>query len=145
MVRGFMIWIFGGIISGFGYADMMYYLTELPLEVDELLYYVGSVIAFIGFFCLIYGLFAKKTIPPPPPPTAYYPTPTPSYSPIPAQQPSSQAQPSPFPSPIESGAPTVIREKETIREIVMIPCKYCGTLMSQTATSCPHCGANRAA
>jgi hypothetical protein len=41
-----------------------------------------------------------------------------------------------------SAAP-VIREREVIREVVMIPCKYCGALMPQTETGCPHCGAKR--
>jgi len=38
---------------------------------------------------------------------------------------------------------TVIKEKEVIREVVMIPCPYCGALMPQTAIKCPHCGAPR--
>jgi hypothetical protein len=33
--------------------------------------------------------------------------------------------------------------KEVVREIVMIPCKYCGGLMPQTQTVCPNCGAKR--
>jgi hypothetical protein len=33
--------------------------------------------------------------------------------------------------------------KEVVREVVMIPCKYCGGLMPQTQTSCPNCGAKR--
>jgi hypothetical protein len=40
-------------------------------------------------------------------------------------------------------AQPVIREKEIIREVVMIPCKYCGGLMDQMATVCPNCGAKR--
>jgi len=44
------------------------------------------------------------------------------------------AQPAPTP---------IIKEREVIREVVMIPCKYCGTLMPQTETICPHCGARR--
>jgi sporulation-control protein spo0M len=40
-------------------------------------------------------------------------------------------------------ASPVIREREVIKEVVMIPCKYCGGLMSQTETACPHCGAKR--
>jgi len=40
-------------------------------------------------------------------------------------------------------ASPVIREKEIIHEIVMIPCKYCGTLMPQTDIVCPNCGAKR--
>ena len=33
----------------------------------------------------------------------------------------------------------VVREKE----VVTVPCEYCGTLMPQTATSCPNCRAPR--
>jgi uncharacterized paraquat-inducible protein A len=39
----------------------------------------------------------------------------------------------------------VTREKETIKEIVMIPCQYCGSLMPQTALFCSTCGAGRKA
>jgi len=35
--------------------------------------------------------------------------------------------------------------REVIREVVVIPCKYCGTLFPQTAIFCPHCGAKRTA
>jgi hypothetical protein len=31
------------------------------------------------------------------------------------------------------------------REVVMVPCEYCGTMMPETATSCPNCGAPRKA
>lgn len=35
-------------------------------------------------------------------------------------------------------------EKETIiKEVVMVPCVYCGGLMPQTATFCSNCGAAR--
>jgi hypothetical protein len=37
------------------------------------------------------------------------------------------------------------RVREVVREVVVIPCKYCGTLFPQTATFCPHCGAKRTA
>mgnify|MGYP001029503726 CR=1 FL=1 len=40
-------------------------------------------------------------------------------------------------------APAVITEKIVEREVVMIPCQYCGTLFPQTTTSCPKCGAQR--
>jgi len=37
-----------------------------------------------------------------------------------------------------------IREKETItKEVVMIPCKYCGALMPQTSLFCNNCGAKK--
>jgi hypothetical protein len=39
------------------------------------------------------------------------------------------------------GQNQVIREKETIKEIVKIPCKYCGTLVEITATRCSSCAA----
>jgi hypothetical protein len=43
---------------------------------------------------------------------------------------------------VGTGQTSVIREKETIvKEVVMIPCKYCGGLMNQTSESCPNCGA----
>jgi hypothetical protein len=35
--------------------------------------------------------------------------------------------------------------KEVIREVVLIPCSYCGGLMPQTAIFCPNCGARRKA
>ena len=43
----------------------------------------------------------------------------------------------------EEQKPTIIREKETIREVVLIPCSYCSGLMPQTAIFCPNCGARR--
>ncbi|MEM2341832.1 MAG: hypothetical protein QXX94_04995 [Candidatus Bathyarchaeia archaeon] len=44
----------------------------------------------------------------------------------------------------QPAAAPVVKEREIIvREVVMVPCKYCGTLMSQTETVCPHCGAKR--
>ena len=36
--------------------------------------------------------------------------------------------------------PAVIREV-VIKEVVRIPCKYCGSLMENTARKCPDCGA----
>jgi hypothetical protein len=44
----------------------------------------------------------------------------------------------------------VVKEKETIKEtiikeVVMIPCKYCSGLMPQTSVFCPNCGARRTA
>jgi hypothetical protein len=34
-------------------------------------------------------------------------------------------------------------QKEVVRTVVMIPCKYCQGLMDQTLTVCPNCGAQR--
>jgi len=36
-----------------------------------------------------------------------------------------------------------IKEKEIIKEIVMIPCQYCGSLIPQTSLVCGNCGAGR--
>jgi len=45
-----------------------------------------------------------------------------------------------------AGAPTTITmEKIVEREVVMIPCQYCGGLFPQTVTTCPKCGAQRRA
>ena len=43
-------------------------------------------------------------------------------------------------------ASEIVREREVIvKEIVMIPCQYCGGLIPQTSTFCPNCGAKRKA
>jgi hypothetical protein len=44
---------------------------------------------------------------------------------------------------IQMAAQPIVKEKEVVREVVMIPCKYCGTLMDQLVTVCPNCGAKR--
>ena len=36
-----------------------------------------------------------------------------------------------------------IKEKVIVKEVVMLPCEYCGSLMPQTSLFCPHCGARR--
>jgi rubrerythrin len=36
-----------------------------------------------------------------------------------------------------------IKEKVILKEVVMLPCQYCGSLMPQTSIFCPHCGARR--
>lgn len=41
-------------------------------------------------------------------------------------------------------ASKIVKEREIIvKEIVMIPCQYCGALMPQTSVFCPNCGAKR--
>lgn len=37
--------------------------------------------------------------------------------------------------------PTVVREKETIREIVKVPCRYCNQLNLMNSAKCSGCGA----
>jgi hypothetical protein len=45
-----------------------------------------------------------------------------------------------------AGAPTTVTtEKIVEREVVMVPCEYCGALFPQTVTTCPTCGAQRKA
>jgi hypothetical protein len=46
---------------------------------------------------------------------------------------------------VGAAATSVVTEKIVEREIVMIPCQYCGTLFPQTTTTCPKCGAQRKA
>lgn len=36
-----------------------------------------------------------------------------------------------------------IKEKVIVKEVVMLPCQYCGSLMPQTSLFCPLCGARR--
>jgi len=45
----------------------------------------------------------------------------------------------------QAAAPSVFAEKEVIKEIVLAPCAYCGSLMPQASMVCPHCGARRKA
>jgi len=46
-------------------------------------------------------------------------------------------------APTPMTQPPVVKEKEIVREVVMISCAYCGSLMPQTSTFCPNCGARR--
>ena len=43
----------------------------------------------------------------------------------------------------QSSQTTIIKEKEIIKERVMVPCEYCRGLMPQTMNVCPVCGARR--
>jgi HEAT repeat protein len=36
---------------------------------------------------------------------------------------------------------TIGKEREVVHQIVKMPCKYCGTLIENTSTNCPSCGA----
>ena len=50
--------------------------------------------------------------------------------------------------PIMCGSEIIVTKpsevtKETVREVVLIPCAYCGGFMPQTSTLCPNCGARR--
>jgi hypothetical protein len=41
------------------------------------------------------------------------------------------------------GSPAATIMKEVTREVVLLPCTYCGGLMPQTSVFCPNCGARR--
>jgi hypothetical protein len=43
--------------------------------------------------------------------------------------------------PPPAPAPTVVRERETIREIVKVPCRYCNQLNLMNSAKCSGCGA----
>jgi hypothetical protein len=53
--------------------------------------------------------------------------------------------PQTLPASRSSAMPEGIRETTIVKEVVMIPCRYCGTLMTQTSIFCPNCGARREA
>jgi hypothetical protein len=36
---------------------------------------------------------------------------------------------------------SIIKEREIIREIVKVPCKYCNQLIDHTLKNCPYCNA----
>ena len=46
---------------------------------------------------------------------------------------------------LQPAAQPVIVQREVVREIVRIPCRFCGTLFDQLDISCPNCGAKRSA
>ncbi|MFB3888900.1 MAG: hypothetical protein ACE14S_05365 [Candidatus Bathyarchaeia archaeon] len=48
----------------------------------------------------------------------------------------------PMPQGVVGAQPVI---KEVVREVVKIPCRYCGTLFDQMQTNCPNCGAKRTA
>lgn len=37
----------------------------------------------------------------------------------------------------------VVVEREIVKEVVMVPCSYCGGLLNSTENKCPYCGAPR--
>jgi len=46
---------------------------------------------------------------------------------------------------LQSPPPTQTISREVIKELVLIPCSYCSSLMPQTSVFCPNCGARRRA
>lgn len=52
------------------------------------------------------------------------------------------AAPSRIKAELKTPAPAqVVREREIIKEIVKVPCRYCGNLVPVTASKCPTCSA----
>jgi len=45
--------------------------------------------------------------------------------------------------PSSEESPTVVKEREIIREIVKIRCQYCNNLYDEKYDKCPHCGGKR--
>ncbi len=43
----------------------------------------------------------------------------------------------------KSASENNVKEKEIIKEVVMVPCQYCGGLIPQTSQFCSNCGARR--
>jgi DNA-directed RNA polymerase subunit RPC12/RpoP len=48
----------------------------------------------------------------------------------------------PAPKPPEE-SPTIVKEREIIKEIVKIRCPYCNNLYDEKYDKCPHCGGRR--
>jgi hypothetical protein len=53
--------------------------------------------------------------------------------------------PIPVTTLLPAQSPVVTKETMIVKEVVMVPCQYCGVLMPQTSTFCPNCGAQRKA
>jgi len=70
----------------------------------------------------------------------------PKHSPTPESPPPSPPLPptassTPFQSQVDLGSKPP--EQVVVREVAMVNCKYCGTLIPTTAETCPYCGAPR--
>lgn len=105
--------IIGIALAVFGYADIEYWLTDLPYDVNVAMEYIGGVIAFVAVIYLIYGLVKS-----PEPAPAYMP-PSPSYPPPTA----------PPPPP-----PTAARMRPQF-------CTHCGQPVNPDIKFCGNCGA----
>lgn len=105
--------IIGIALAGFGYADIEYWLTDLPYEVNRAMMNIGGVIILIAVIYLVYGLVKS-----PEPAPAYMP-PSPAYPPPTA--------PPPPPPPAARTRPQF--------------CKHCGQPISPDIKFCGNCGA----
>jgi hypothetical protein len=112
-------------------------LNANPIEHSKwgALIFALSIFSIFGLFAIIGGIAALVYNPNPATPSYVQSPPAPQPY-VPHPYPPQQA-PTPFHS-------QTIREKETIiREIVMVPCRYCGALSPQLSTFCQHCGAKK--
>jgi hypothetical protein len=106
-------------------------------DIDPMLPLLQAVLGLIALVTAIttgYNVLKKYTTKDVTPPTPLQAT-----GPL-VSQPVIQAQAAQASAPVTQ-VEKIIHEKETIREIVKIPCAYCGTLIEITAAKCPNCGA----
>jgi len=83
----------------------------------------GAPLVLVGLIVLVVGLVTTRRVPVPPPPQVVY-----------VQQPY-------YPPPPPPQQVTQVYQKEVVREVVKVPCRYCGTLVEITAVQCPNCHA----
>lgn len=61
--NGAIVLFLGIILSVFGYADIMYWLTDLSADIDYGIIGLGSILFLVGIIYVIYGLVAKARTP----------------------------------------------------------------------------------
>lgn len=103
-----------------------------PSESDELLILGIGVLVVIAVVALFWARRRgrSKALPKH---SAYAPPPTPPTPPAPS--------PAPWESKIDMGSKPP--QQVVIRDVAMVNCKYCGTLIPSTAQTCPYCGGPR--
>ena len=112
--RGILQVIVGTILAVFGWADLEYYLTELPIVIDNLLLYVGGLLVLYGIGYIILGIIRKSPTSSPP------------------------VQPQPTPEQIWRK-----QKDHSSTTSDLIYCTKCGQQMDKDVTFCPNCGNRR--
>ncbi len=87
-------------------------------------YICGAPLLLLGLIVLIIGLVTTQRAPVAPPPQVVY-----------------VQQPMYYPPPPQPQQVTQVYQKEVVREVVKVPCRYCGMLVETTAVRCPNCNA----
>jgi hypothetical protein len=125
--RGLIGFIIGIVLAGFGWADINYFLTQLPLEVNVWMVNIGSILALVGLGYFIYGLI-KSPVPTYP---AYTPQPT---APIPP--------PSSYPAPTSTNPSISLNSNLPPPPPTQRPkfCTHCGQAISADIKFCGSCG-----